>query len=307
MANLEALWVARPASPGRDRRSRRAGALHPRPHRRACSACPSSRSRCDRRGRMDIARPRAPARARRRRHGRRHDRHDGDRARSIPLPEILALRERHGFRLHADAAYGGYFALADNLAAEARAAFDRLGEADSIVIDPHKHGLQPYGCGCVLFRDPRSAASTSTTRPTPTSPRGELHLGEISLECSRAGRAAAVALWATQRCFRSSRAASSPAGLSTAGAAALELHRALAADARFLPAFAPELDIVVWIPRAATASAASRRSRRDLRRGCAAQPPPGARRAAGGVLRPRGARGSPGDRRHGDRACGRCS
>ena len=28
-----------------------------------------------------------------------------------------------------------------------------LGEVDSIVIDPHKHGLQPYGCGCVLFRD----------------------------------------------------------------------------------------------------------------------------------------------------------
>ena len=26
-----------------------------------------------------------------------------------PLPEILELRERYGFRLHADAAYGGYF------------------------------------------------------------------------------------------------------------------------------------------------------------------------------------------------------
>src|SRR5205085_838104 len=68
-----------------------------------------------------------------------------------PLPALLPLRERHGFRVHADAAYGGYYTLAANLEPEARAAFDRLGEADSIVIDLHKHGLQPYGCGCVLF------------------------------------------------------------------------------------------------------------------------------------------------------------
>ena len=33
-----------------------------------------------------------------------------------PLPEILKLRERYGFRLHADCAYGGYYVLADNLA-----------------------------------------------------------------------------------------------------------------------------------------------------------------------------------------------
>src|SRR5262249_53129763 len=39
-----------------------------------------------------------------------------------PLPEVLALRERHGFRLHADAAYGGYFRLASNLAPQARGA-----------------------------------------------------------------------------------------------------------------------------------------------------------------------------------------
>src|SRR5437764_6446760 len=71
-----------------------------------------------------------------------------------PLPQILALRERHGFRIHADAAYGGYFVLAENLDTEAKCAFAWIGEADSIVIDPHKHGLQPYGCGCVLFRDP---------------------------------------------------------------------------------------------------------------------------------------------------------
>ncbi len=36
-----------------------------------------------------------------------------------PLPEILALREKHGFRVHTDAAYGGYFGLVDNLAENA--------------------------------------------------------------------------------------------------------------------------------------------------------------------------------------------
>src|SRR5574337_881040 len=71
-----------------------------------------------------------------------------------PLPGILQLRERYGFRLHVDAAYGGYFILADNLENETRATFDAMQHADSIVVDPHKHGLQPYGCGCVLLRDP---------------------------------------------------------------------------------------------------------------------------------------------------------
>ncbi len=76
-----------------------------------------------------------------------------------PLPEILALRERYGFRVHADGAYGGYFRLIpDALDEPARRALRSSDQADSIVIDPHKHGLQPYGCGCVLFRDPGDRA-----------------------------------------------------------------------------------------------------------------------------------------------------
>ena len=178
-----------------------------------------------------------------------------------PLPEILALRERHGFRLHADAAYGGYFGLADNLGPEARRAYDRLGEADSIVIDPHKHGLQPYGCGCVLFRDPSVGRFYKHDSPYTYFSSDELHLGEISLECSRPG-ASAVALWATQRLLPLEAGGEFAGGLSDCRAAALDVHAALAADARFLPAFPPELDIVVWIPRLASASAASARSRR---------------------------------------------
>jgi glutamate/tyrosine decarboxylase-like PLP-dependent enzyme len=71
-----------------------------------------------------------------------------------PLPEILKLREKCGFRVHVDGAYGGYFVLVSNLEEKTAEKFSRVTEVDSIVIDPHKHGLQPYGCGCVLFRDP---------------------------------------------------------------------------------------------------------------------------------------------------------
>ena len=80
----------------------------------------------------------------------------------------------------------------------ARRAFEAIEQADSIVIDPHKHGLQPYGCGCVLFRDPAVGRFYKHDSPYTYFTSKELHLGEISLECSRAG-AAAVALWATQR------------------------------------------------------------------------------------------------------------
>jgi glutamate/tyrosine decarboxylase-like PLP-dependent enzyme len=177
-----------------------------------------------------------------------------------PLPAILQLRDRYGFRVHADCAYGGYYVLADNLAPPARAAFDRLHEVDSIVIDPHKHGLQPYGCGCVLFRDPGVGSHYRHDSPYTYFSSKELHLGEISLECSRPG-AAAVALWATQRMMPLVRGGEFARRLNDSRAAALELHALLAKDGRFIPAFEPELDIVVWAVRAKDADASSARAR----------------------------------------------
>jgi tyrosine decarboxylase/aspartate 1-decarboxylase len=178
-----------------------------------------------------------------------------------PLPEILALRERHGFRIHADAAYGGYFALAQNLAQHAQSAFARIAEVDSIVIDPHKHGLQPYGCGCVLFRDPGVGSLYQHDSPYTYFSSAELHLGEISLECSRPG-AAAAALWATQRLLPLKRGGEFAQGLERSRQAALALHEKVRADDRFVPACAPELDIVVFAPRAASMGEMSALSRR---------------------------------------------
>lgn len=178
-----------------------------------------------------------------------------------PLVEILRLRERYGFRVHVDAAYGGYFTLAGNLGAEETAAFAALREADSIVVDPHKHGLQPYGCGCVLFRDPAVGAFYRHDSPYTYFTSSELHLGEISLECSRAG-AAAVALWATMRLLPLTPGGEFARMLEQGRAAAMELHRRLRGCAEFVAPVVPQLDIVVWAVRGATPEESSARARR---------------------------------------------
>ncbi len=189
-----------------------------------------------------------------------------------PLDRILPLQQKYGFRVHVDAAYGGYFALARNLGPEARAAFAAIPRADSLVVDPHKHGLQPYGCGCVLFRDPSVGRFYRHDSPFTYFTSQDLHLGQISLECSRAG-ASAVALWATQRMLPYEPGGEFARNLETGREAALALHRKLSADPRFvLPIAPPALDILFWAPRALTLAESSARSqaifdearRRDL-------------------------------------------
>jgi tyrosine decarboxylase/aspartate 1-decarboxylase len=198
-----------------------------------------------------------------------------------PLDGVLALRQRYGFRVHIDAAYGGYFRLIpEALDAPARRAYLVAGEADSIAIDPHKHGLQPFGCGCILFRDPAvgrfykhdSPYTYFTSKELHLHPSeqkslagGPVHLGEISLECSRAG-AAAVALWATEQLLPLKPGGEFARGLKRGRAAALELDRRLRQDhsGYFQPlvAGAPDLDIVVWKLHAETPEEASKLARR---------------------------------------------
>ncbi len=176
-----------------------------------------------------------------------------------PLPAILALKDELGFRVHVDAAYGGYFRLVDNLDADARDAFACIDQADSIVVDPHKHGLQPYGCGCVLFRDPAVGAIYKHDSPYTYFSSDALHLGEISLECSRAG-ASAVALWATMRLLPLVADGDFAHGLAKGREAALALYDRIENDNRFLAIMKPELDIVVWAPAGARTSEISARA-----------------------------------------------
>jgi glutamate/tyrosine decarboxylase-like PLP-dependent enzyme len=180
-----------------------------------------------------------------------------------PLHRIVELSARHGFRVHVDAAYGGFFRLIADGAADGVApdAFAAMAGADSIVVDPHKHGLQPYGCGCVLFRDPSAGRFYKHDSPYTYFTSNDLHLGEISLECSRPG-AAAAALWTTLQVLPLDAHAGLGTVLRRCRQAALDWAELLRTSSRLSLLLEPELDIVVFFAETAerTASAISRRS-----------------------------------------------
>jgi len=195
LANLEALWVAGQAAgtrPGmRILASEQAHYTH---HRiSAVLKLPFSQVPADHRGRMRMDRLEAELKK-------------GDVAAVVctlgttaigavdPLPQILALRERYGFRVHVDAAYGGYFKLIpDALDEPARSAYAAIAQADSIVIDPHKHGLQPYGCGCVLF--PLHVLHLKTTAP----PRQRAEIARRGPRASRRNQPGVLARGCSRR------------------------------------------------------------------------------------------------------------
>jgi glutamate/tyrosine decarboxylase-like PLP-dependent enzyme len=178
-----------------------------------------------------------------------------------PLPAIIKLQSQYDFRIHADAAYGGYFVLADQLLEDTHAAYDKLVKVDSIVIDPHKHGLQPYGCGCVLFKNPSVGQLYKHESPFTYFSSAELHLGEISLECSRPG-ASAVALWATQQLLPLVRDGEFAAMLDDCLRAARDFWKRLADGDSFSPLMRPELDIVVYAVNAPDSTTSSEQARR---------------------------------------------
>jgi glutamate/tyrosine decarboxylase-like PLP-dependent enzyme len=152
------------------------------------------------------------------------------------IDEALPLAARYGVRVHVDAAYGGFFTLLD----EPPASLSAIAGADSVVVDPHKHGLQPYGCGAVLFADPAVGRLYAHDSPYTYFTSDALHLGEISLECSRAG-AAAAALWLTLKAV--------PIGpvVNAARRAALALAARLRGSRRLTLHLEPELDIVTYL------------------------------------------------------------
>ncbi|MGH8225317.1 MAG: pyridoxal phosphate-dependent decarboxylase family protein [Gammaproteobacteria bacterium] len=258
MANLEALWIARElAGGGRVLASREAHYTHARMS--ALLGMEFVAVAVDRYGCMDVAALAAEL-----------DRGNvacvvatlGTTSQGAldPLEKILPLTHAAGVRVHVDAAYGGYFKLAAAGNSARERAFAVMAQADSVVIDPHKHGLQPYGCGAVLFRDPSVGRVYRHDSPYTYFSSDELHLGEISLECSRPG-AAAVALWATLKLLPLEPGGEFASGLADSLAAARELHVWVEAAAEFVALAPPMLDIVVFGAQATRASAASRRAR----------------------------------------------
>jgi glutamate/tyrosine decarboxylase-like PLP-dependent enzyme len=176
---------------------------------------------------------------------------------------IADLCTQYGARLHVDAAYGGFFAvLADGQdPGVAAGPFKAIAQADSVVIDPHKHGLQPYGCGCVLFADPGVGSIFEHESPYTYFTSDEVHPGEITLECSRAG-ASAAALWTTLQALPLTRDGLG-SHVAAARQAGIELAARIDADDRVALVVQPELDIVCAVarrPRASEISAVSDRA-----------------------------------------------
>ena len=185
-----------------------------------------------------------------------------------PVHDVLAIARRHGVRVHVDAAYGGFFALLAGAAGPAGlepAPWQAIAACDSVVVDPHKHGLQPYGCGAVLFADPGVGGFYLHDSPYTYFTSGDLHLGEISLECSRAG-AAAAALWLTFQVLPPDRDGLGEV-LAAGRRAALDWADLLTSSDCLTLYQPPELDIVCYFPAEATLSAIDAVSARVLQAG----------------------------------------
>ena len=259
VANLEALWVSRELGPGRRRVLASSEAHYTHSRMSAVLGMDFTAVAVDREGRMEME-------------ALKDELRKGDVACVVatlattgrgaldPLEEILPLAREAGVRVHVDAAYGGYFKLVPEGDPARERAFACMGQADSVVIDPHKHGLQPYGCGAVLFRDPAVGRVYRHDSPYTYFSSNELHLGEISLECSRAG-ASAVALWATMELLPLEPDGEFAAGLKSCLGAARELQHWVEAAEDFVGLAPPMLDIVAFGARAESATAASRRAR----------------------------------------------
>lgn len=262
VANLEALWVASKCKPNSTVVA--SDATH-YVHARACDLLRLElrQVHTDAHGRMDLARLRRVL-------------DQGDVGIVVatagttslgavdPLAGLADLAKEYGFFLHVDAAYGGYHRLADGLPEATAEALESIGDADSVVVDPHKHGLQPYGCSCVLFKNRN--AGTFLDQGAPYVPLDEdgFQLYEQGLECSRSG-ASAAALWATQRLLPLVPDGEFARGLTRSVRAAQRLYGRLSADPRFLVTPEPQLDIVVWAPAGRSSGVISSRSRALVR------------------------------------------
>lgn len=164
-----------------------------------------------------------------------------------PLNQILPWAKEHGIRIHIDSAYGGFFRSLKNSELIDGTQWKLMQEADSIVVDPHKHGLQPYGCGAVLFKDPAVGRFYKHDSPYTYFTSEDLHLGEISLECSRAG-AAAVALWATLKCFPLKEDTGFGPILAQCRKTAVAGYSLMTNSTKLKPYKKPELDILTYFP-----------------------------------------------------------
>ncbi|XP_066277414.1 aromatic-L-amino-acid decarboxylase-like [Branchiostoma lanceolatum] len=110
-----------------------------------------------------------------------------------PVDGIADVCERHQLWLHVDAAYGGFFALCD----EMKQLFVGVERSDSIVVNPHKGLFVPFGVGVLVVKDGQKLQQCCSMGQTPSyfkrcqlfSPEN-LSPSELSFELSRPFRGA---------------------------------------------------------------------------------------------------------------------
>ena len=130
-----------------------------------------------------------------------------------PLSSIVEMREQFrkehniDFSIHADAAWGGYFASllrsdstkkninvpVSHLSDYVKKQFEHLKFADSVTIDPHKSGYLPYPAGALCYRNSTTKNLLNFDAPY-ISPRDEREpsVGTFGLEGSKPGASAAA-------------------------------------------------------------------------------------------------------------------
>lgn len=149
-----------------------------------------------------------------------------------PLSSLLALRSelRHShaidFAIHADAAYGGYYASLiredfdmpapgagfartdepeqhSSLSDYSTAQFQALEQADSITVDPHKSGYIPYPAGALCYRNSLMRSLVTFAAPVIYHGDAEPTVGIYGVEGSKPG-AAVASVYLSHRVIRPS-------------------------------------------------------------------------------------------------------
>lgn len=111
-----------------------------------------------------------------------------------PLDDIATVAQREGLWFHADAAYGGFFAMTER----GKIALRGIERADSVTLDPHKGLFLPYGTGSLLVRDratlKRAFSASAAYLPPMQTDDDLIDFCELSPELSREARGLRVYL-----------------------------------------------------------------------------------------------------------------
>jgi len=115
-----------------------------------------------------------------------------------PVAAIAEICRAEGLWLHVDAAYGGAAAVAPEL----RWVLDGCGEADSIVVNPHKWLFVPIDCSALLVRDPERVRRAFSILPDYlVTPEGGSVTNLMDYGPALGRRFRSLKLWMTLRYF----------------------------------------------------------------------------------------------------------